>query len=414
MHRHRTWLISLVSTLPGLVAGCAGGFGGGQGRLAEQRGEYHRAYDLYCQEAQTNPQSRLLALAMDRVAPQAANYWEDRAHQAVDRGDYAEAWRLFMRVLEIRPDHPSAPHLIRRLERDHASVIEPLRLAWRRRGYAALTSRDTRLAKAPSAEPRRPPRPPVTPKRETDASDGVARAPSPGAPRPVADPPRPRITAPARATAPPRSSPIASDLRPSATSDRRPPLPAPDGIGKKHPVPVAPSGTTPPAEVARKTSAARKPASPAAPTLAATTRFVPMVRTSQTKRRATLEAPDRRRMAPPLGPRQQVPTSARARSPFQFLVVRTLSKKDRRFPKKAEVLDGLTIEVRDTDDDPDADYYVYHGRKRIAKCKGVKIGEPRSVVGRSGRRYEVVLLSILDKRGTIRFGIRSPRSRRVR
>jgi len=139
-----------------------------------------------------------------------------------------------------------------------------------------------------------------------------------------------------------------------------------------------------------------------------------MVRTAQTKRRATAGVADRKQIPPPLGPRREVPTSARARSPFQFLVVRSLSKKDRRFPKKAEVLDGLTIEVRDTDDDPDADYYVYHGRKRIAKCKGVKIGEPRIVVGRSGRRYEVVLLSILDKRGTIRFGIRSPRLRRAR
>jgi len=86
-----------------------------------------------------------------------------------------------------------------------------------------------------------------------------------------------------------------------------------------------------------------------------------------------------------------------------------LSKKDRRFPKKAEVIDGLIIEVRDTDDDPDADFNVYLGRKRIAKYKGKELGEACPVAGRSGRRYEVVLLSIVDKRGTIRFGIRAAR-----
>ena len=83
-----------------------------------------------------------------------------------------------------------------------------------------------------------------------------------------------------------------------------------------------------------------------------------------------------------------------------------LSKKDRRYPRKVEVLDGLVVEVRDTDDDPDADYYVYLGRERIAKCKGVRIGEPRRVVGRSRRSYEIVLVSIDDKRRTIRFGVR--------
>jgi hypothetical protein len=97
------------------------------------------------------------------------------------------------------------------------------------------------------------------------------------------------------------------------------------------------------------------------------------------------------------------------RSPFQFLVILTLSKKDRRFPKKVEVIDGLVIEVRDTDDDPDADFYVYRGGKRVAKYKGIELGEPCRVVGRSGRSYDVVLLSILNARHTIRFGIRPAR-----
>jgi hypothetical protein len=90
----------------------------------------------------------------------------------------------------------------------------------------------------------------------------------------------------------------------------------------------------------------------------------------------------------------------------QYLVIRTLSKKDRRYPRKVEVIDGLTVEVRDTDDDPDADYNVYLAGKRIGKYKGVKIGEPRPVAGRSGRMYEIVILSIIDSRRTIRFGIR--------
>ncbi|MBN1341064.1 MAG: hypothetical protein JXQ73_00185 [Phycisphaerae bacterium] len=96
--------------------------------------------------------------------------------------------------------------------------------------------------------------------------------------------------------------------------------------------------------------------------------------------------------------------------------MRTLSKKDRRFPRKAEIIDGLIVEIRDTDDDPDADFYVYIGSKRIAKHKGVRIGEARQVPGRSGRAYDLVLLAVIDSQQTIRLGVRpaspAPRARR--
>jgi hypothetical protein len=98
-------------------------------------------------------------------------------------------------------------------------------------------------------------------------------------------------------------------------------------------------------------------------------------------------------------------------TPFQFTVVRTLSKKERYFPKTVEVLDGLIIELRSTDDDPKCSLKVNVGNREVAKLKGVKIGQPHPVVGRSGRVYEIVVLDIMDKRQTVRLGIRPTRLR---
>ncbi len=95
-------------------------------------------------------------------------------------------------------------------------------------------------------------------------------------------------------------------------------------------------------------------------------------------------------------------------------MVRTLSKEDRRFPRKAALLDGLTAEVRDTDDDPDADFNVYLAGKRIAKRKGIEIGEATVVPGRSGRVYRLVLLDVTHERHTIRLGVEPIRTRRSR
>lgn len=313
---------------------------------AEQIGEYHRAYELYCQAAASSPGSRLVAMGLGRTAHPAASYWEDRAHQAVDRGDYAEAWQLFMRVLEIRPDHPSAPYLLRRLERDHAQAVAPVRLAWSRRGEPVAVA----AVGPPTGTPRT--RPAATGRGLATEASRVTSAPG-GEERRVVDSRR-LMT----------EQPVAKER--DLAGESRPPGP-PGTMG----------GTQ------------------------------PSIRTDALAARPALQEA---RPQPPDSSELQRPGSlSEEPSAFQFLVVRTLSKKDRKFPNKVEVLDGLVIELRDTDDDPKADLSVHLGARRIAKLNGLRIGEPRTVAGRSGRVYEIVVLTIVDNRQTVRVGIRPSR-----
>ena len=353
MARRNPITLTAAITLCAAMAGCMGS-GADEARRAELAGNYHRAYDLYVRAAEVNHRSRLLGLAIARLAPQAASHWETQAHRAMDQHDHAEAWRLFMRVLEIRPDHPSAPHLIRRIERDHPDAVAPIRTAWLQSGFLALRGPVTRLAR--SEPPTRMP-PVAQPDAKAQIRREVVAAPAPPMP-----------------TKPPQARPS----RPSATGPAR----------TVRPLPYRTAIAAPPGYPGRRSAAGRPTASALRPV--SSTRPSP-------RRPSVVAAPSR--------------TALARTSSSEYLTVRTLSKKDRRFPKKVELLDGLVIEVRDTDDDPDADFNIYLHGKRIAKCKGVKPRERRGVFGRSGRRYEVVLLEINDRRQTIRIGIRAIRTR---
>jgi len=353
MARGYAIILPAAVTLCSAMAGCMGS-GADEARRAELVGNYHRAYDLYVQAAEVNHRSRLLEMAISRLAPQAASHWETQAHRAMDQQDYAEAWRLFMRVLEIRPDHPSAPHLIRRIERDHPDAVAPIRTAWLRSGSLALRGPGTRLARA-----ERPARTPAVPQPRPEASPRKPVAPTPVAPAPT---------------------------KPPTVSPGKVPTTAPKG--RLRPPGDRVATALPPGYPGRRSAA--RPSTPKA------LRPVPTTRPSR-QRPGVVPIPSRTVPARP--------------SPSEYLTVRTLSEKDRRFPKKVELLDGLVVELRDTDDDPEADYNVYLHGKRIAKCKGVEPHERRAVFGRSGRRYELVLLEINDRRQTVRVGIRAIQTR---
>ncbi|MHC4235858.1 MAG: hypothetical protein ACYSUQ_12135, partial [Planctomycetota bacterium] len=64
----RILAVSLICT----VSACAPQRLMRQGRQAERAGQYHRAYDLYCQVAEKSPSSGAAAAAIARVAPQAS------------------------------------------------------------------------------------------------------------------------------------------------------------------------------------------------------------------------------------------------------------------------------------------------------------------------------------------------------
>ncbi len=151
----------------GLIGGCAGGKEFQTGWQAERRKQFHVAYEYYCKAAEKSPSNRVISGAIARVAAKAARHWEDQAHAAVKAGRYDEAWRFFMRALEIRPDHPSAAHLIRQLEREHPQEVTVAKHEWLR-GVPASIARAEQPAEpaAPSSNAQPPatqPTPPTEP-----------------------------------------------------------------------------------------------------------------------------------------------------------------------------------------------------------------------------------------------------------
>lgn len=263
-----------------LAGGCARGPEIKQARLAEKQGQWHVAYEHYCLAGKRRPGRGAIADKLREAAPGAAKYWQARAEDAMADGDYPRAWQLYMKALTIRPDHPTLPETIRRLERHHPTTLTNVRAAY-------LLGKPLVPAPAPKDAP----------------------------------PPRDRVAAKAT-TRPESGTPTAAP----ATMVRRTPL--------------RPSATT-----------------------------------------------------------------------RDFLLVLTLSRKDARYPRRAALVDGLSVKLDDTDDDPDpdADLRIYLNGARIRKCKDWRIDEPHPIGGRSGMQYELVVLGIRHETATIQLGITVPR-----
>jgi hypothetical protein len=320
MLRQVPTLILVICT----ASGCSASRTARRAQQNERAGRYHLAYDLYCQAAEKQPSSRSFAAGIARVAPGASRYWENRAHQALQAGDCETAWKHLMHVLTIRPDHPSAAELIRKLERDHPDQIADAHRAYLLGGQTAL------VVKGP---------PPVAPGRQQRPPGDQVALGDDGAAQPMPEPDEP-----------PESSPAA---RTPAGSER--PLQPKPGSQQ----------TAEPSEAGRR------------------------------------RAPSEHRPAPrPAGPHD---------SDGSYLVIATVSRKDRRFRKLVETIDDIFVEVKDTDPEPDADMHVYLGRERIKKVKNWRPQHRVRVEGRSGRPYEIVILRINHATETVRFGVRAAR-----
>ena len=87
----------------------------------------------------------------------------------------------------------------------------------------------------------------------------------------------------------------------------------------------------------------------------------------------------------------------------------TVSVKDHRYPRRAETVDGLSVKIADTNDDPDADVEIYLDRKRVRRIKNWTVGRYITVTGRTGQRYHLVLDQITDRTETIRLSVRRVR-----
>ncbi|GAF83587.1 unnamed protein product, partial [marine sediment metagenome] len=95
----------------------------------------------------------------------------------------------------------------------------------------------------------------------------------------------------------------------------------------------------------------------------------------------------------------------------EFVQIVQVSRKDKRLSKMAALQDGLAVKVKDTDPDPlDADIEVYRGNRRIGKFKDLPVDSVLAVAGRSGKRYEIVLMRIYDDSETIVVGLRPGRT----
>ncbi len=89
----------------------------------------------------------------------------------------------------------------------------------------------------------------------------------------------------------------------------------------------------------------------------------------------------------------------------EYLIVCTLSERDERHTRLARIMDGITIKLRDTDDDATADLDLYQGNRRVQKIRELKLGRSKSFRGRSGNWYKLTLLMVAHDSRTVRLGI---------
>jgi len=113
-----------------------------------------------------------------------------------------------------------------------------------------------------------------------------------------------------------------------------------------------------------------------------------------------------------IDPYKQRPTVTHrpSASSGEFIMIVRISRDDHRYPKEKSLRDGLVVKVKDTDERPlDADIEIYLGpkRKRIARLKDLPENSVIAVIGRSHRRYEIVLMNIYDATETVTVALRA-------
>jgi hypothetical protein len=92
-----------------------------------------------------------------------------------------------------------------------------------------------------------------------------------------------------------------------------------------------------------------------------------------------------------------------------YLASVIVSVEDKRFPRRAHLFDDIHVRLNDTDSDPEAEFDVYLGRKRVAEGDDFRLGDVIRVRGRSGEWYEIFLITIVHETETVRLGIRPAR-----
>jgi tetratricopeptide (TPR) repeat protein len=176
--------------------GCGGTRFYRAGREAEKKGDSATAYKEYCRAAERYRSNEIVENGLARVRPAVAAQAERAGLAAMDEGRYDDAWRSFMRALDIQPDHANAAQLIRQVERDHPEQIASAKSDWMSRGSAALSpppQQELAMASPPPPRPRERATPSATPLRETTLADSSESADAePEKIETTAEPVRPR------------------------------------------------------------------------------------------------------------------------------------------------------------------------------------------------------------------------------
>lgn len=378
--RFRLVLCAAAFLLPPL-AGCAGGRYYDQGRIAEQRGEPQVAYDQYCKAAANQPGDGQIAAALARVRPAAAAFWEARGVAQMDNGNYGEAWRCFLKALDVQPDDATAIRMIQQLETEHGTEVARAKAVWLRQGEVALATAKyvppTQVASAQRTTPRRrtPPKP-ASPPEQPEETQVAAAAP--------ANPPPPSATEQPKETSPAPAEPVAT---PQVAMTEPP-----------RPVDQAPPAVQQPTEFAAALPPGQTPEPPTSP------------RQGQPEPARELShrppPPPEPEIPPEVEPEPSLSTAPPPPRANVYSIVLTLSKRDRSHPRRTNLVDDIEVYLKDTDSDLEVELDLYQGKKRVKKIRDLTPGRSQIFRGRSGMVYRLTLLAVDHDTHTVRIGVR--------
>ncbi len=110
------------------------------------------------------------------------------------------------------------------------------------------------------------------------------------------------------------------------------------------------------------------------------------------------------RVRPPLDRADELRPLSKGYKPA--CVAMTLSRRDNRYRRRVVAFDGLSVRLRDTDRDPDADLDIYAGDRRIRKIRDLRPGQTETFTTPSGMSYSLSLTSIDHPTRTVRIALK--------
>lgn len=351
-----------------LTVGCASEVK--RGNAHELSGEYHLAYEQYLVAVGANPDDAAAAQGLRRTVDIAAAYWEAQAFKEAENGRWDRAAEHHLKVLKIKPNEFSSILSLRQIARHHA---EDFKLACKASSADGLLVVPMATATIQSAVARdgQPPealKQPIT----------IARALE-GFTLPV------RIIRRhanwLRAAFVPFASHGLHGKRLAAAAGlartdfgQRPSRPDAVTLGESPELPAPPGSN----------HGARPPAEP-----------LP----AQKPRRLPTPAQDSTQAAP------RPPQAAVSRK--DLIGVGCISLSDKRYPKRAYLVNGLTIELRDIDIAPvDADIEIHLCGKFLASHMDLQEGSTVIAKDKFATPYEIIIMQIQDANETVTIGFR--------